>query len=79
MEFTPDGQEAQDVPFFKDTMGQSKKGWAGHTTSKSIEKLQSEIKEAISLLGGTVTGFMKGIFAEIIQETDTSSLYYAIA
>ena len=63
MDFTPDNKEAQEVPFFKDTMGKSKEGWAGHTTSKTLEKLQSEVKEAISLLGGTVTGFMKGTFA----------------
>lgn len=63
MEFMPDSQEAQKVPFFKDTMGESKKGWAGHTTRKSIDKLQTEIKVAISLLGGTVTGFMKGTYA----------------
>lgn len=62
MEFKPDGQEAKEIPFFKDTLGQSKKGWAGHTTSKSIEKLKSEVKEAIDLLGGTVTGFTKGTF-----------------
>lgn len=63
MDFTPDSQEAQEVPFFKDTMGKSKEGWAGHTTSKSIEKLKAEVKEAIHLLGGTVTGFMKGTYA----------------
>ena len=61
MEFKADSQEAKEVPFFKDTT--SKGGWAGHTTDKSIDKLQFEVKEAISLLGGTVTGFMKGTFS----------------
>jgi len=61
MEFTPDNKEVQDVPFFKDATARG--GWAGYASRKSTEKLQSEVKEAISLLGGTVTGFMKGTFA----------------
>ncbi len=61
MDFTPDNQEAQEVPFFKDATAAG--GWAGYTSRKSLEKIQSEIKEVIDLLGGTVTGFMKGTFA----------------
>lgn len=77
MEFQPDTQAAQAVPFFKDTMGKSSEGWAGHTTSKSIEKLQSEVKEAISLLGGTVTGFMKGTYTDE-HKRDGYHLHYVM-
>ena len=75
MEFQPDTQEAQAVPFFKDTTSQG--GWAGHTTSKSIDKLQSEVKEAISLLGGTATGFMKGTYTDE-NKRDGYHLHYVM-
>lgn len=75
MEFQPDTHEAQAVPFFKDTTSQG--GWAGHTTKKSIEKLQSEVKEAINLLGGTVTGFMKGTYTDE-NKRDGYHLHYVM-
>jgi hypothetical protein len=48
------------VPFFDDITKDG--GWQGHTTTKSIETLKSEIVQAISRLGGLVAGFQKGTF-----------------
>ena len=60
MDFIPAEQEAQDVPYYDDVSGEG--GWQGHTTSKSVATLMSEVSTSITRLGGVVTGFQKGTF-----------------
>jgi len=59
--FIPDQpKQAADVPWFDDVSSDA--GWQGQTTTKSVETLKSEIVQAVSRLGGMVTGFQKGTF-----------------
>jgi len=51
---------SKQVPYFDDVT--SEDGWVGQTTGKSTESLKSIITQAISRLGGLVTGFEKGTF-----------------
>ena len=61
MNFIPEqSKKAADVPYFEDA--RSSDGWKGQATEKSIERLKSEITQAISRLGGTVQGFQRGKF-----------------
>ena len=46
---------SKQVPYFDDVT--SEDGWVGQTTGKSTESLKSIITQAISRLGGLVTGF----------------------
>lgn len=61
MNFIPETpKESKSVPFYDDASKAD--GWQGQATEKSIKALQSEIIEAISLLGGMVMGFQRGSF-----------------
>ena len=53
-------KKSVDVPYFDDVTGDA--GWQGQSTTKSLETLKSEIVQAVSRLGGLVTGFQKGLF-----------------
>lgn len=64
--FTPDKNEAQIVPFFEDAKAED--GWQGHTTTKTLKRLQDEVKEAIARLGASVVSFQQGTF-QIDQKT----------
>lgn len=59
--FTPKNEEKK-LPFFDDVS--SSDGWEGHTTGKSVEKLQQEISQNLSLLGCILTGFRSGKFGD---------------
>ena len=69
-------KEARDVPYFDDVSKDA--GWQGHTTSKSVETLKSEIMSAIRRLGGLVTGFQKGCFGIGDRNRDGFRLNYVI-
>jgi hypothetical protein len=60
MKFIPDDFESKtpEVPWFEDAS--SELGIRGHATSKSIDTLKTEIKSAMSALGGGVTSFLSG-------------------
>lgn len=61
MSFIPDTPEAAKVvPYYENARKED--GWQGHTTTKSIKRLQAEISDAISRLGGMVTSFQRGRF-----------------
>jgi len=61
MNFIPEQpQKAVEVPYYEDATAAD--GWQGQGTTKSIETLKSEVRQAIERLGGTVTGFQKGTF-----------------
>lgn len=60
MNFVPENKGAQDVPYFEDTT--SAGGWAGHTTSRSTERLETEIRESLGRLDALVVGFQRGTF-----------------
>jgi hypothetical protein len=49
------------VPFFEDTTASD--GWQGHTTGKDLNTLKAEIMSAMARLGGIVSGFERGSFA----------------
>lgn len=67
MNFIPEQpKEAQSVPYFEDAT--SADGWQGQSTTKSVKALQSEIREAISYLGGEIISFQSGRFDEIDRE-----------
>lgn len=63
MNFIPDTpKQEKKVPYFEDA--REVDGWRGQTTTKSIKRLQAEITDAVSRLGGMVTGFQRGKFEE---------------
>jgi len=69
MDFIPDQPKTvQDVPFYEDVTAVG--GWQGHSTSKSISSLKSEITASIGRLGGLVTGFQRGTFLIGEQERE---------
>lgn len=74
--FTPDQNQAQKVPFFEDAKKED--GWKGHTTTKSEQRLQNEIKEALVRLGGLVVGFQKGTFQIENQTRQGYRIHYVI-
>lgn len=77
MNFIPDQpKQAQDVPFYEDVTASG--GWQGHSTSKSISSLKSEITASIGRLGGLVTGFQRGTFEIGTQERDGFQIHYVI-
>lgn len=53
-------KESKKVPYYDDVT--SAEGWQGHETGKGINKLKSEVSEAIVRLGGMVSGFQEGSF-----------------
>lgn len=64
MPFIPEQPtEIQKVPYFEEARKED--GWEGQATEKSVRALQGEIREALSLLGGTITSFQAGHFDEI--------------
>lgn len=77
MAFIPDQpKEVQDVPFFEDVT--SAGGWQGHSTSKSITTLKSEIMASIGRLGGLVTGFPRGTFEIGEHPREGFQIHYVI-
>lgn len=62
MTFIPDDMEKKEatVPWFEDAKVEL--GIKGHSTSKSLNELEIEIKSAMSRLGGGVTSFITGKF-----------------
>jgi len=52
--------EAQEVPYFEDA--KKSEGWQGQATEKAAKVLKSEIREALSRLGGQITTFQQGAF-----------------
>lgn len=55
-------QEEKKVPFFDDV--NSSDGWEGHATGKSLDKLQQEIAQNLSLIGCVMTGCRAGKFGD---------------
>ncbi len=77
MDFVPDNKgDVQDVPFFDDVI--ASEGWQGHSTSKSIDTLKSEITQSISRLGGMVASFQKGTFTVGEVKRDGYQVRYTI-
>jgi hypothetical protein len=64
------------VPYFDDVSSDA--GWQGQTTGKSVDKLKTEIMEAIGRLGGTVTIFQKGTFVVGKQRREGFQISYTI-
>lgn len=78
MQFTQDEEERKqnEVPYFEDVTSQD--GWAGQTTTKSIEELKSEITTSITRLGGYVTAIKKGKFVSDEHFRDGFVIEYQI-
>lgn len=77
MNFIPQGQnEAKDVPYYEDA--QKEDGWQGHTTTKSVDRLKSEVTEAITRLGGFVSGFQMGTFLIGQRERQGFQIHYSL-
>lgn len=75
--FIPDQpKNVESVPNYEDVT--SAQGWQGQTTTKSIDTLKSEVSQAISRLGGMVTGFQKGKFQVGEQERQGYRVTYSI-
>jgi hypothetical protein len=64
------------VPYYEDAKKED--GWQGQATTKTIKALQSEITQAVSRLGGLVTGFQKGSFQGVEGDRDGFRIHYAI-
>ena len=77
MDFIPDQpKQIQEVPFYEDVTAAG--GWQGHSTSKSISSLKSEITASIGRLGGLVTGFQRGTFMIGEQAREGFQIHYVI-
>lgn len=74
--FVPDQSEAKQVPYFEDVS--RSEGWAGYSTTKSVDRLKSEITEAVSTLGGFVSGFRQGTFIIDGKERQGFQVYYSL-
>ena len=63
--FIPDDIDvkAPEIPWFEDAS--SELGVKGHGTRKSIDELKTEIKSAMSKLGGGVTSFISGTYPTV--------------
>jgi hypothetical protein len=63
VDFIPDSPKVQEppVPYFEDS---SKYGIAGHSTSKSIERLQDEIKQSLVQLDAGYVRFVSGLYGD---------------
>lgn len=55
-------EEIRTVPYFDDVKASD--GWEGHTTSKTIDKLTSEIATNLTLIGCIFSGCQAGTFGE---------------
>ena len=64
------------VPYFEDASRDE--GWQGHTTTKSIKTLQSEIGNAVGRLGGIVSGYQQGMFQIDDVNRDGFQIHYSI-
>lgn len=62
VKFEPEKKESVEAPFFEDISGDV--GYRGYSTQKSIEKLQSEVTNAISNLGGYILNVQRGKFVD---------------
>lgn len=74
--FTPEESKAIHVPFFEDVSRDE--GWQGYSTTKPIKKLQAEIGDAISRLGGIVSSFQRGTFLVDSQTREGYRVHYSI-
>lgn len=74
--FTPEENKAKKVPFYEDA--KEADGWKGQSTTKSVERLQAEITEAVSRLGGVVSGFQRGTFQVENQSRQGFQMHYAL-
>ena len=62
MDFIPEKNEnTKEVPYFDDVTSDA--GWQGHSTTKSIETLKSEVSESLSRLGAIVLKTQMGTFS----------------
>jgi len=64
MEFTPKENTTNplDVPFFHEATAEG--GWAGQGTGQTIRTLRSQITQAMTRLGATITVFQEGTFGD---------------
>lgn len=77
MNFIPkDKPNAVTVPYFEDASRQE--GWQGYSTTKSIERLKSEIVESMTRLGAMVSGFQVGTFQLEKQKRDGYQIHYSV-
>jgi hypothetical protein len=74
--FKAEEKKSLSVPWFEDA--KEKDGWKGHATTKSIDRLQSEINTAVSRLGGVVSGYQRGTFEIDNQKRDGFQIHYAL-
>lgn len=77
MEFIPDKQQAvTDVPYYEDVAADA--GWKGHSTSKSLETLKSEVTQSVAKIGGMVVGFQQGTYHIGEQNRPGMMIHYTI-
>ena len=77
MNFVPEqNKQTQTVPYFEDT--KEKDGWQGQATTKSIDRLKTEVAESITRLGGFVSGFQQGTFMVEKQQRQGFQIHYSI-
>lgn len=75
MVFIPEMNSQQSsVPYYEDARAAD--GWEGQSTTKTIDKLLIEIKEAIGLLGGIVLSTVPGHYQDEIDAKRKRPGYY---
>ena len=62
IKFEPENRKSTETPYFEDVSGDV--GYRGYSTQKSVEKLQGEVTNAISNLGGYVINVQRGKFID---------------
>ena len=74
--FTPDNKQISHVPYFEDACRDE--GWQGYSTTKTVKKLQAEIGDSISRLGGIVSAFQRGSFLIDDKTREGFRVHYSI-
>lgn len=75
--FTPkQNSQSVSVPYFEDARASD--GWQGQSTTKTLDKLQDEIRAALGRMGGAVSGFQRGTFHANNQTREGYQIHYAI-
>jgi hypothetical protein len=77
--FTPkeDANQAfADVPHYDEARKED--GWQGHTTSRSLETLKSDVVAAMGRVGGLVHSFQRGSYTIGGQEREGIVIHYSV-
>jgi hypothetical protein len=78
MNFIPEQpKNSFDVPYYE--QAREDDGWKGQATTKSLDRLKSEVTQSITRLGGFVSGFQIGTFQIESQDRQGFQIHYSLS